>query len=212
MYLCSDRGALPRQAGRNPSLGVAPLFRWISRSKPAQIWNELANYPSPTVTQSTLAKQGGGKFRGRGRESRLLRRTRSRFSAQLRSATKIRACSFSSGARQSRRRPEEIAFVSDGDSSFGQLEQINESSIIILANPRLEWESAASGVPRSSVSALYFSSHQFDNVSRGASFEHRLRIYKASAFRSSARSNVTRIAEYFQAMEHIHCIRCFILR
>jgi len=128
------------------------------------------------------------------------------------SATKIRACSFSSGARQSRRRPEEIAFVSDGDSSFGQLEQINESSIIILANPRLEWESAASGVPRSSVSALYFSSHQFDNVSRGASFEHRLRIYKASAFRSSARSNVTRIAEYFQAMEHIHCIRCFILR
>src|SRR5437763_327820 len=35
VYLCSDRGALPRQAGRNPSLGVAPLFRWISRSKPA---------------------------------------------------------------------------------------------------------------------------------------------------------------------------------
>ena len=29
---------LPRQAGRNPSSGFAAPFRWIYRSKPAQIW------------------------------------------------------------------------------------------------------------------------------------------------------------------------------
>ena len=33
VYLCSDRIALPRKAGRNPSSAFATLFRWIYRFK-----------------------------------------------------------------------------------------------------------------------------------------------------------------------------------
>ena len=62
--------------------------------------HERANYPSPTVAKSALAEARRlGSFRGRRRESGLLRRPRTRISAQLRTTAGRLWSRGNSGAR-----------------------------------------------------------------------------------------------------------------